>query len=277
MWLLTDMALNIWALTIVKALGLGYPASQIVFLRATVGLVLVLPWAWHTRGDFRHLDRLHLHGLRVLFSTLALATGFFAIARLPFALFTTISFMRPVVMMVMALIFLGEIVPRYRWAAATLAFIGVLIAIQPGKMLVSWGLPAIFLAVIFGTSAIILTRMLAGTPTVVMMVFYTAGLSVLTAPVALLSWTPVAQDHLFPLLAIGVFSQSAQFCFLQAHARAEAGFLAVFGYLSLILTTGVGYFVFNEVPTLTFGLGAGFIVASTLWITLAERQLPSGK
>ncbi|WP_223427561.1 hypothetical protein [Tateyamaria pelophila] len=71
-WLLTDMALNIWALSIVKALGLGYPAFQLVFLRAGVGLLLMLPWIWYHRRAFIDLPDLHLHALRVVFSAIAL-------------------------------------------------------------------------------------------------------------------------------------------------------------------------------------------------------------
>ncbi|KPB01016.1 DMT family transporter [Ahrensia marina] len=273
-WLLADMSLNIWALTIVKALGLGYPAAQIVFLRACIGLLLMLPWAWYARRSFAHIDRWHLHGFRVLFSTLALTTSFFAISRLPFALVTAISFTRPIITMIMAVFFLKEVVAGRRWIAAAIAFIGVLIAVEPGTLPFTWGLPAMFLTVLFGTSAIILTRKLSGTPTVVMMVFYTAGLTLLTAPLAFYFWTPITSEHLLPLLAIGAFSQCAQFCFLQAHGRAEAGFLAILGYLSLLLTTAIGYFVFDEVPSITFAIGAALIVASAIWTTLS-RPRPS--
>lgn len=38
------MALNIWALTIVKATGAEVPAVQLVFLRAATGLCLMLTW-----------------------------------------------------------------------------------------------------------------------------------------------------------------------------------------------------------------------------------------
>lgn len=266
------MALNIWALTIVKALGLEYAAAQIVFLRAFVGLLIMLPWAWRSRALFAHVQNLHLHGFRVLFSTLALTTSFYAIARLPFALFTAISFTRPIIMMIMARVFLREVITGSRWIAAAIAFAGVLIAVEPGALPFTWGLPAMFLTVLFGTSAIILTRRLKGTPTVVMMVFYTGGLTVLSAPFAFYSWTAVASSHLLPLLAIGVFAQCAQFCFLQAHERAEVGFLAILGYLSLLLTTGVGYFVFDEVPSIAFGVGALLIVAATMWTTLSQRK-----
>lgn len=271
-WLLADMVLNIWALTIVKLLGLEYPAFQIVFLRAFVGLLIMLPWAWRARSSFAHVDKLSLHLLRVVFSALALTTSFFAIARLPFALFTAISFTRPIIMMIMAMVFLNEAVSGRRWIAAAIAFLGVLIAVEPGALPFNWGLPAMFLTVLFGTSAIILTRRLKGTPTVVMMVFYTGGLTLLTAPIAYFAWKPVAPDHLAPLLAVGVFAQCAQFCFLQAHGRAEAGFLAILGYLSLLLTTAVGYFVFDEVPSIAFAIGALLIVGAAMWTSMSQRK-----
>jgi len=269
-WLLADMVLNIWALTIVKALGLGYPAAQIVFLRAFVGLIILLPWACAARMAFAGIRQKRLHALRVAFSALALTAGFFAISRLPFAMFTAIGFTRPVITMVMAAFFLNEVIERRRWIAAAVAFVGVLIAVEPFAFSFTWGLPAMGVAVISGTSAIILTRRLARTPTVVMMVFYTAGIAALTAPFAYYDWVPIAPGHLLPLLAIGAFSQAAQFCFLQAHRRAEAGFLSVLGYLSLLLTTGVGYFVFDEIPTLAFVIGATLIVGAAAAATFAK-------
>ena len=267
------MALNIWALTIVKALGFGYPAAQIVFLRALVGFLIMLPWAWWARSSFANLSNPHLHVSRVVFSTLALTTSFFAISRVPFALFTAISFTRPIITMIMAMVFLKEVVTGRRWIAAMIAFVGVLIAVEPGALPFTWGLPAMFLTVIFGTSAIILTRRLKGTPTVVMMVFYTGGLAILIAPFAYFSWTPIAPTHLVPLIAVGIFAQCAQFCFLQAHGKAEAGFLAILGYLSLLLTTGVGYFVFDEIPSLAFVLGALLIVGAAMWTTLTQQKV----
>lgn len=269
-WLIADMGLNILALTIVKALGLGYPAVQLVFLRAVTGLIVMMPFIWRDRQTFRMVDRLPLHAMRVVLSALALTTSFFAIARMPFALFTAISFTRPVVTMVLALLFLKEFVPRRRWWAAGVAFVGVYVAVDPALVTPNWGLPAAFMTVLFGTSAIILTRKLSDTPVVVMMTFYTGGLTILTTPVTLAVWTPIALDHLLPLLAIGLFAQCAQFCFLQAHIRAEAAFLSVLGYLSLVITTVVGYLVFSEVPTAAFFTGACLIIAAAAWTTLSR-------
>ncbi|POF32106.1 S-adenosylmethionine uptake transporter [Roseibium marinum] len=266
------MALNIWALTIVKWLGLGYPVAQLVFLRASIGFLLLLPSAWRWRDRFLHVHQLPLHVLRVALSALALSVSFFALSRLPFALVTAIGFTRPFVMMVMAAVFLSETIGPRRWIAAGIAFLGVVIAVDPGLVSFTWGLPAMGAAVFFGSAAVIVMRRLVSVPNIVLMVFYTAGLAILTAPFAIVAWVDIPANHLAPLLGIGLFSQGAQYCFLNAHRRADAGYLAILGYLSLILTTVVGYLVFDEIPSLRFGLGAVLIVGAALWITRAARS-----
>ncbi len=266
------MALNIWALSIVKALGFGYPAFQLVFLRAGVGLVLMLPWIWRYHRAFRGLNDLRLHALRVGFSAVALTASFFAIARLPLALFTAVSFTRPILTMIAAAWLLREVIGRDRWMAAGVGLIGVIIAVDPGGSENNWGLAAQVLVVIAATGAVITTRRLVSAPTVVMMTFYTAGLTVIMAPFAFLNWTPVPHDEWPILLAIGVFAQSAQFCFLRAHRYGQAGYLSVLAYASLVFSTGVGYVVFDELPKPGFWAGAVLIIAASLWVTLRRTS-----
>jgi len=270
-WLIADMTFNICALSIVKWLGPDYPAVQLVFLRACVGFILMLPWLLQRRMEFIGLTDLRLHMARILFSTMALFSSFYALSRLPFALVTAIGFTRPILTMVLAWLLLKETVSNNRWAAAGVAFLGVLLALQPGTLVWSSGIPAAFLTVLCGTMAIIVTRRLAGTPVVVMMTFYTLGLTLFSAPFALAQWVTIAPDHLLPLLTIGVAAQVAQFCFLKAHYKAEAGFLSILAYLSLVFTTTVGIVVFDEVPTLMFCAGAMLIVGAAIWTTFSAR------
>jgi len=103
-WLIADMSLNIWALSIVKWLGAGYPATQVVFLRAAVGLVLIAPLIWRGRARFRGVADLRLHLLRVALSVVTLSASFYAIARVPLAVFTAVGFTRPLVTMLLALV-----------------------------------------------------------------------------------------------------------------------------------------------------------------------------
>ncbi len=266
-WLLLDMTLNLAALSTVKALGLGYPAVQLVFLRAATGLLVMAPFLVGGLGAFRGLRDPGLHALRIALSAVTLTASFYAVARLPLALFTALMFTRPVVTLVMARGLLGERIAPRRWVAAGVALAGVLIAVRPGASGVhGWGLAAAGLVVLTGTGAVIVTRRLHAAPKLVMMVFYTAGLAALTAPFAAAAWTPIATAHWPPLLAIGVLTQAAQLCFLRAHGLGEAGFLAIVGYASLVLSTAAGWLVFAEVPTAAFWSGAALIVAAAAWV-----------
>ncbi|MCV0426208.1 MAG: DMT family transporter [Roseibium sp.] len=277
LWLLADMSLNIWALGIVKAIGLDYSSAQLVFLRAATGLVLIAPWIWRSSSAFHMLDRLPLHFFRVLASTIALTTSFFAIARLPLALVTAINFTRPILTMVLAVIFLKEMIGPRRWIAAAVAFAGVLVAVNPASVPFSWGLPAIAVTVFAGTAAVILTRKLTDVPVVVMMTFYTGGLAVLIFPLALVTWVPVQMDHIAPMIAIGICAQCAQFCFLHAHRHAAAAFLAILSYLSLPISAGVGFFVFAESLSPQFLFGAALIVGASAWTGWRQRHLMGQK
>lgn len=267
LWLIGDMSLNIWALSIVKAMGADYSAFQLVFLRASVGLLMVLPWAWRERARFAIVDRLPLHALRVGLSAITLAISFFAITRVPFALFTAVSFVRPILLMIFAALLLGERIKRLRWLAALVGLGGTLIAINPERSELDVGVLALLVTVTTGTLAIILTRRLKGTPTVVMMLFYTGGLALCTGPFAMTNWEEVEIGHWPLLIAIGLFAQAAQYCFLKAHWLGEAGFLGPVSYLSLVLSTAAGFAFFNEVPTVELMVGATIILGAAWYVT----------
>lgn len=265
-WLIADMSLNIWALTIVKWAGAEYGAMQLVLLRAAVGLGVLTPWIWRERRAFAATDRWPLHALRILLSTVTLASSFYAVARLPFALFTALNFTRPIVLMVMAALILGEHIGRARWIAAVCGLLGVAVAVGPKAASPSPALLALGVTVLAGTGAVIVTRALRGTPAVVMMAFYTGGLLLTAAPFALAAWRPVPLHDLPLLLGVGILAQAAQLCFLRAHWLGDAGVLGPVSYASLILSGAAGYLVFGEVPGAGMVAGAAIIVAAALWV-----------
>jgi len=269
LWLIVDMTLNVAVLAIVKWLGGDYAATQVVFLRALIGLALVLPWAWRERQVFRHIDRHRWHLLRIVLASVTLASSFYAVARLPLALFTAINFSRPLVLMAMAALLIDERIGARRWAAAGLGLLGVLVAVNPDNVPLSGAVLALAVTVLAGCGSILVTRKLVDAPAVLLMTCYALGLTVLCAPFALVNWHPVPMAHLPWLVAIGVLTQLAQFCFLRAHALGEVGLLAPLGYLSLFLSALAGWAVFTEVPTAATVTGSVIIVLAAL---LAGRR-----
>lgn len=269
---LMDMALVTIMMVVVKMAGATFPSIQLVFLRALVGLLLVLPLVWRDRADVFSTKRFKGHLLRILCNAIALSCNFAAVAALPLTFVIAVSFTRPFIVLALASLILGEVVSRTRWAASLICFVGVLIMTRPEATSWDLGIAAAFGSVLFGSLAVIQTRRLAGESTILLMLFYNLGLTVLSAIPAALVWVPPQPRDIPALLIIGLFAQVGQFFFLRAHQLAEARFLALLGYLSIVLSMFADYLFFGIVPTMPLIVGAALIICTTILIERIDRR-----
>ncbi|EIM27180.1 DMT family transporter [Microvirga lotononidis] len=272
-WLLLDMALVTTMQALVKAEGETYPAIQLVFLRSLVGFISVAPLVWRHRRKLADLSNIRGHLTRVAFNSAALTLNFAAFAALPLALVTAIGFTRPLLLLAMAAMMLGERVSGIRYAFTALGFVGVIIMVQPDAIPWNMGLVAAFGSVFFGTLAVVQTRRLAGENTVVLMLFYTVGLTLLTSIPAALAWVPIPWSEAPSIILVGVLAQLGQYCWLQAYQKQEARLLAPIGYLSILFSGFAGWLYFGEIPSLSLCIGAAIVVLTTVLATPAERWL----
>jgi drug/metabolite transporter (DMT)-like permease len=270
-WLAGDMVLVTVMTVLVKLGGANYPAVQMVFIRSLIGLVSVLPLAWRHRQALRETKQWSRHAFRVLCNTLALNANFAALTALPLALANAIGFMRPLVVLALANVLLGERSGPWRWIGAAVGFAGVLIMVAPGEVTWNVGILAALGSVLFGSLATVQTRALAKENTTVLMVFYTVGLTLFTAVPAAFSWQPVASADWPLLLAIGVLAQIGQYCFLRAYQSTPANLLAPIGYLSIVLATTAGFLAFGEVPAPTTLIGTAIIIGALVLTTRLDR------
>ncbi len=263
-WLLTDMALVTIVNVLVKLQGQSLPALQLVFLRALVGLAVILPLVWVHRDALRHMTAPWRNAGRVACNAAALSVTFYALTLLPLALVNAVGFTRPLVAMVLAALLLGEHIASRQWAGLAVACAGVALIAAPGQSSLGpvplAGLVAAVLGVGFGAMATIQTRALRHESMVVMMLFYTAGLCLFTAVPAVVLWEPLAPSAYAPVLAIGLLAQIAQLCFLRAYRAARASVLSPVSYASLLFATTAGWIVFNERPGISFVAGGALVV-----------------
>ncbi|MGO4524150.1 hypothetical protein AB4097_04725 [Microvirga sp. 2MCAF35] len=92
---LADMVFVVISMGVIKQAGATFPAIQLVFFRATVGLLLIAPLIWRYRSDVFNSRQMKAHVGRVLCSTMALSCNYAATAALPLTLVTVIGFTRP--------------------------------------------------------------------------------------------------------------------------------------------------------------------------------------
>lgn len=247
-------------------------AEKIAWWRNLVYVIVAVPFALRREG--RAVFRPHhpwlniLRGLAAICGTILFLLGL-QHQQIPDA--TAISFVSPVFVMALSIVFLGEVVGGRRWLAALVGFSGVLIIVQPGTSSFHYASIFTLIAAFVGAFSTILTRKAARDRAETMMVWTSIiGLSVTTA----LVWPEIAETSLHELvfgMAGGLFFAFGQVCCVFAYRMAPASLLAPFSYLQMISATAVSFVVWGIVPGLTTTVGASLIVASGLYSLHRER------
>ena len=262
--------------TTAKYLGTAtdLPAAQVIWIRflgqflamvTALGLIAV-PRLVRTRKPAAQLVR----SLLLLGST---AFNFFALRHLRLDQTTTIGFLTPLMVALLAGPFLGEWIGWRRAIAIAVGFAGILVAIRPGVAQVH---PAVLLSLAsmlcYAVFSLV-TRHLAPFDRAEVTLFYSllAG-SVIMAPFALIEWVwPKSSLVWVLLLSMGFYAGVGHYLFIVAHRYAPASTIAPFLYISLITHSTAGYLVFGQVPDAWTLGGAAIVILSGLYLFQRER------
>ncbi len=212
-----------------------------------------------------------LHLGRTAFGWAGVSLMFASVAYIPLSDATAISFLNPVVAMLLAIPLLGETVGRIRWTAAAIAMAGALILLRPTPASFEPGaLLALAAACVIGMEVIFIKR-LSGRegPIQILVINNTLGMLIATAA-ALPVWQMPTGPQWAALAGIGMLMACAQTAYVNAMARADASFVAPFSYATLVFAGLYDLAVFDVVPDAVSILGAAVILAGAALLALRE-------
>jgi len=268
---------------IIKATADDVPPGQAVFFRSFFAAPVILVWLV-LRGQrlvmLKPRDPMG-HVWRGLIGTIAMGLGFTGLGLLPLPEVTAIGYAAPLLTVVFAAMFLGEQVRAFRLTAVALGMVGVLIVLSPRLTLAEGVSPVETLGAVvtlggavFAALAQVQVRKLVATENTASIVFW---FSVAAAALSLVSlpwgWVVPSPQTAALLVMAGVLGGIGQILLTSAYRFADASLVAPFEYTSMLLALGVGYFLFDEVPTVTMLAGAAIIIAAGVLIIWRERQL----
>lgn len=224
-------------------------------------------------------DRWRLHVARVLFGWGGVTLMFAAVATIPLAEATAISFLNPVVAMALAVPLLGERVGPIRWAAAAIAVAGALLLLRPGSAAIAPGaLLALGAALALGAEVLIIKRLTRTEGTLAILAYSNGvGLAIATAT-ALPVWQTPAGAQWAAMAGLGLAMAAAQLCFASALARADASLVTPFSYLTLVFAGLYDAAIFGVVPDAVGWAGAALIVAGAgllAWREARAARIPT--
>ena len=217
---------------------------------------------------------LPMHALRTFAGWAGVSLMFAAVAFIPMADATAISFLNPVFAMMLAIPLLGEKVGPVRWSAAGIALVGALVLLRPTPASFQ---PAALLALAAALAMgleITLIKLLSGRETWLQILFINNSFGLVIASAAVLPfWTMPSPAQWAALAGVGLFMACAQMCYVNAMARAEASFIVPFAYATLIFAAAFDMAVFARIPDAITTLGAAIIVAGAALLAWREARL----
>ncbi|MBJ6609629.1 MAG: DMT family transporter [Candidatus Thiothrix moscowensis] len=186
---------------------------------------------------------------------------------------TALMYLSPVLVTLLAGIFLGErILPRHMLAVA-LGFAGVLTITRPGFQSFEPTMLLAFLASFLLALYFLLTRKVASVDDPRTSLFYTSivGAVVLSCLVPFWWKTPDAQQWLL-LISMGALGASGHFLLIKAYTLLPASELSPWLNAQMVAATLYSLFLFHDPLGWAFFAGTGMIVGAGLLLWLMQRR-----
>lgn len=274
MWTLTDRS--------IKLVGQStLPAYEMV---AFLGLFMALSIAVYALG-WCEAEVLRPQRLRRQIARACLDLGntmgaVIALRHVTLTLFYILVFMAPIVIALLAAIFLHEGLPWRKLTAIAAGFAGVILTVHPwsGPHERDWiGLSACLVCVACFSVNMMWSRVLTRTESPESLTFF-SGLVTAAVGLALMVFVhaePLTLRLTTGLFAMGLFCALGTLCFYIAVKHTSAATVSQYHYTQLLTGTLVSYLVWHDKPGLYLLIGGSLIFGAGLYIAVAARKVGS--
>ena len=267
-----SMTLVIMA-AVVKFLGTRLPSIEILFFRSLIGFLLVMPMFLRNPLQPLRTKRFGMHLLRGTTGAVGNACFFWTITHMLLADAMALQFARPLFMIPLALIFLGEIAGWRRSIVVVVGFIGILFYARPFTQGFD---PNAFVGAtgaLFGALVVICIKRLQSTePTRVIMFYYAFWNALFALIPAIWFWVTPNLPELALLAVVGVLGILGQTMITHGLSQGDATVLVPLDYSRIIYSAALGYLLFGELPGLWSVAGMVLIISASLYLVLTERR-----
>ena len=247
---------------------------EVIFFRNLLACLIIIPLMYGSGQTSFKMYRPGLFVWRAIFVSLGMFAGFSALTLIPLAQATAISFTTPIFVTILAIFIFGEVIKFRRIAAILVGFIGMLIIVQPGVGMVSFGIILAFIGAFFHSINLLIVKKLTAheTPNAIV-VWMVIMLVPITFVPAIFVWEwPNALTWLY-LWCLAICGTVGHSFFTRAYSLAEITSLQPFQFIKLPMIAFLAWVIFSEVPAYWTWLGGAIIFSSTVYITRRESKI----
>jgi drug/metabolite transporter (DMT)-like permease len=252
------------------------PIYSIMFFQNIIGVIVISSWLWQSKNiNTQHLrtSKPWLHLLRIVTAAIGIALWYISLRCMPITQVVALSLIGPIITTVGAIVFLKEQFNLQRKIAVFLSIAGGFLIARPDRALshtvgYNWYmLLPLLAAFVFALEKLLTRKLLAlqESPSSLAWSLLAFISPLCLLPVFFYGWVSPDMSHLPWILLLGILNALAHYTFNKAYALAEVTMLLPFGGTKLILSAGLSYLAFFEIPkSFDMWLGITVIALSTL-------------
>ncbi len=257
----------------VRLLSGHLPPVELVFFRNLIGLVfLVFILSWRGFGSLR-TSRIKAHFMRNTLNFAGMWLWFTGLSLLPLSKAVALHFTLPLMVVVLAMLFLRERPGIVRVVCTLIGFGGVLIILRPGEVPIGWAAILVLASALCYAGVGIFTRVLGRTEAPATTTFYyqsmVAGFALIPT---IFVWVTPGLEDIPALLLLAAAGTAAPYCLVRGLMHAEVTIVEPLEYLRLPFTATLAWLIFSEATDPWTWLGAVIIALSTWYMTRHEHR-----
>ena len=244
------------------------------FLRFFFGFLIIIPYILKTKFKVFNTSNLKIHILRSALNLPAMLLGFAALAILPLEKITAIHFVVPLMVTILAVIFLKEKIYLYRSLALIIGFLGVLIILRPGIVDISIGIYMALTSSLIWSVVIVLTKKVSKDDSAITILSHQyLYMSLFSLPLVIYFWDQPNLKTIIFILCAAMSGTILHIALNHAYKLVDVSMTQPYSFLGLVMSSVIGYFVFSDKPDLYTWLGASVIFCGVILISYRELQL----
>ncbi len=261
--------------SVMKYVGSSIDVAQLITVRGVMAVVMILAVA-HALGATTQLRTLRHRtiALRVTLDSLGTILYLASLMHLPIGNATAINLAAPMIMAVLAVLFMGEHPGIQRWLAIGAGFIGVILVIQPRiEGFNAWALVCLA-ATLFQSSRDLLTRRIPREVPAILIVLAGVGFVTLLASCMTLiqGWQPIGFAQVGLLAVAAALLAAGYYLIVNSMRHGEVSVVAPFRYAGLLVALVTGFIVWGEVPSAIAWGGIALLLAAGIYLLHDERR-----
>ena len=244
------------------------------FLRFFFGFLIITPYILKTKFEVFSTKNLKIHILRSALNLPAMLLGFAALAMLPLEKMTAIHFIVPIIVTILAVIFLKEKIYLYRSIALVMGFLGMLIILRPGIIDISIGIYMALISSLIWSVVIILTKKVSKDDSAITILSHQyVYMSLFSFPLVIYFWDQPSLKTIIFILCAAMSGTILHIALNHAYKLVDVTMTQPYSFLGLVVSSIIGYFVFSDKPDFYTWLGASVIFCGVILISYRELQL----